>query len=242
MPPFDRVWLFGTSVCFYLKEDPHAIHMTTSWHHAGYLVLRLSRLGAEFPELPLDPGRSGNTFPGCRRGALLLGDDCHENFVWCSLSDSLVLGLHTIIPYDIIDWYYRQIYIPNHIYIYISHILSYIMLRKTDANAQSYQYKTWMIHEFAELRQEFRCGAWQGGWLVDDILVSPWCEEGYMKNGHQSHPERCTWKGTPLAICIKVRFSNPMQRHWCWDASRLALSTSSILRWLCRGIILLSVW
>lgn len=51
--------------------------MTTSCR-----VLRLSRLGAEFPELPLDPGRSGNAFPGCRRGALLLGDDCHENFVW----------------------------------------------------------------------------------------------------------------------------------------------------------------
>ena len=74
--------------------------MTTSCR-----VLRLSRLGAEFPELPLDPGRSGNAFPGCRRGALLLGDDCHENFVWwlemvqrlgVSLSDSLVLGLHTI--------------------------------------------------------------------------------------------------------------------------------------------------
>lgn len=107
--------------------------MQSTWpHHAGYLVLLLSRLGAEFPELPLDPGRSGNAFPGCRRGALLLGDDCHENFVWW-LEMVQRLGVHFLIlwcsdyiPYDIIDWYYRQIYIPNHIYIYTYRIYYHI--------------------------------------------------------------------------------------------------------------------
>ena len=129
MHPFDSFWLFGTSGCFYLKvEDPHAIHMTTSCR-----VLCLSRLGAEFPELPLDPGRSGNAFPGCRRCALLLGDDCHENFVWwlemvqrlgvwnceASLSDSLVLGLQRHLQYDIIDKFIYHIYVYVNIYIYI---------------------------------------------------------------------------------------------------------------------------
>ena len=181
---FDSVWLFGTSVCFYLKvEDPHAIHMTTSCRvlrrFASQGLVRSSR---NFLSTPVDPGTPflGVDVAHCC-WAMTAMRILFGGWKWfkCLVFNNWEASLS--VQYVIIDKCY--ILVP-HTYIYrtLLYIISYIMLRKTDANTQSYQYKTWMIHEFTELRQEFRCGAWQGGWPVDDILVSPWCEEGYMES------------------------------------------------------------